>query len=126
MINNLLHYLDLQSKNRQPTMIAKNKNRKSVSLPVIPQYIALVSGITIQPFLATFQKSQTWDFNGFLSWLIFALIIAVAIFPAVYRSAFDPSSNLFVQLCTIFSSGIGWQSLFATTIITSSAYHLKS
>ena len=115
MINNLLHYLDLQSGNRQLTVIAKNKE-KSVPLPVIPQYIALVLGITIQPYLVAFQKHQDWDFHNLFSWLIFALITAVTIFPAVYKKTFDPSSSLFVQLCTIFSAGVGWQSLFAITM----------
>ena len=59
MIDNLLRYLDLQSENRQLAMVAKDKGRKSVSLPVIPQYIALVLGITLQPYLARVpRKSQ--------------------------------------------------------------------
>ena len=66
MIDNLLRYLDLQSENRQPTVMAKNKDRKSVSLPVIPQYIALVLGITIQPYLAAFQKIWTLE----IRWLM--------------------------------------------------------
>ena len=112
MINNLLHYLDLQSGNRQLTVIAKNKE-KSVPLPVIPQYIALVLGIMIQPYLVTFQNTGHWKFDDLVNWLIFALITAVTIFPTVYKKTFDPSSSLFVQLCTIFSSGVGWQSLSA-------------
>jgi hypothetical protein len=35
----------------------------------------------------------------------------VLIFPAVYRNAFDPQKPLFVQLCAIFASGVGWQGL---------------
>ena len=114
MIDNFLRYLDLQSENRRLTVMSKH--RKSTSLPVIPQYIALVSGITIQPYLAAFQQTGHWKFDGLWGWLIFSLVIALAIFPAVYKKAFDPSSNLFVQLCTVFSFGIGWQSLFATAI----------
>jgi hypothetical protein len=34
------------------------------------------------------------------------------IFPGVYKSAFDPGKPLFVQLCAIFTAGVGWQSLF--------------
>jgi hypothetical protein len=115
MINNLLHYLDLQSGNRQLTVMAKNKE-KSVPLPVIPQYIALVLGIMIQPYLVTFQNTGHWKFDDLVNWLIFALITAVTIFPTVYKKTFDPSSSLFVQLCTIFSAGVGWQSLFAITM----------
>jgi hypothetical protein len=114
MINKLIHYLDLQSENRQLNVVAKhNKNRKSVPLPVIPQYIALVLGIMIQPYLVTFQNTGHWKFDDLVNWLIFALITAVTIFPTVYKKTFDPNSSLFVQLCTIFSSGVGWQSLSA-------------
>jgi hypothetical protein len=124
MINKLIHYLDLQSENRQLNVVAKhNKNRKSVPLPVIPQYIALVLGITLQPYLVAFQNGNTWNFHDLVSWLIFALITAVTIFPTVYKKTFDPSSSLFVQLCTIFSSGVGWQSLFAMTMAMTSAKH---
>jgi hypothetical protein len=121
MINNLIRYLDLQSEKRQQGVMVQGKH--SVSLPVIPQYIALVSGIMIQPYLARFQQDQVWKFDHWPGWLFFALVIATTIFPAVYKKAFDPSSNLFVQLCTIFSSGIGWQSLFATAITPSIHTH---
>jgi hypothetical protein len=123
MINKLIHYLDLQSENRQLKVMSKNKDRKSVPLPVIPQYIALVLGIVLQPYLVAFQKTGNWDLHGFVSWLIFALITAVAIFPMVYKKTFDPNSSLFVQLCTIFSAGVGWQSLFAIAIYQPSTTH---
>jgi hypothetical protein len=127
MINKLIHYLDLQSENRQLTVMAKDKNRKSVPLPVIPQYIALVLGITLQPYLVIFQQTGHWKFHGFGGWLIFALIIAITIFPNVYKKTFDPSSNLFIQLCTIFSSGMGWQSICTTafTSATEAATHIQ-
>ena len=117
MIDNLIRYLDLQSEKRQLNVMSKhNKHSKSVSLPVIPQYIALVLGIMVQPYLVAFQKGYTWNFHGLVSWLIFALITATTIFPTVYKKTFDPSSSLFVQFCTIFSSGVGWQSLFAIVV----------
>ena len=120
MLDNLLRYLDLQSEKRQLSLVSKEKNRKSVSLPVIPQYIVLVLGITLQPYLVAFQTNHNWDFHGLVSWLIFALITAVTIFPTVYKKTFDPNSSLFVQLCTIFSAGVGWQSLFAIIVHKSS------
>ncbi len=123
MIDNLLRYLDLQSEHRLLNVTAPGKGAKSKALPVIPQYIALVLGITIQPYWLAFQETGNWNFDGLVSWLIFALITAVTIFPAVYKKTFDPSSNLFVQLCTIFSSGVGWQSLFAIAIHHSSTNH---
>jgi membrane protein YdbS with pleckstrin-like domain len=120
MINNLLRYLDLQSEKRLLSLTAKDKNRKSVSLPVIPQYIVLVLGITLQPYLVAFQENHNWNLQGLAGWLIFALITAVTIFPIVYKKTFDPNSSLFVQLCTIFSAGVGWQSLFAIVVHKSS------
>jgi membrane protein YdbS with pleckstrin-like domain len=123
MIDNLLRYLDLQSENRQLTVMPRNKDRKPVALPVIPQYITLVLGITLQPYWVAFQENHNWDFKGLTSWLIFALITAVTIFPIVYKKTFDPSSSLFVQLCTIFSAGVGWQSLIAIAIHKSSTNH---
>ena len=113
MINNLLRYLDLQSEQRHLNVTAKDKGTKSKALPVTPQYLALVLGITIQPYLVAFQQTGHWKFDDLANWLIFALITAVTIFPTVYKKTFDPSSSLFVQLCTIFSAGVGWQSLFA-------------
>ncbi len=120
MIDNLLRYLDLQSEHRYLNVKAKDKGMKSKALPVIPQYIALVAGITLQPYLVAFQTNHNWDFHGLVSWLIFALITAVTIFPIVYKKTFDPNSSLFVQLCTIFSAGVGWQSLFAIVVHKSS------
>jgi hypothetical protein len=119
MTDKLLRYLDLQSEKRQLPVTSK-KDKKSVSLPVIPQYIALVLGIMIQPYLVAFQNTGHWKFDDLVNWLIFALITAVTIFPTVYKKTFDPSSSLFVQLCTIFSAGVGWQSLFTITMPHSS------
>ena len=120
MIDNLLRYLDLQSEQRHPNVTVKDKGPKSKALPVIPQYVALVLGITIQPYLVAFQENHNWNLQGLASWLIFALITAVTIFPIVYKKTFDPNSSLFVQLCIIFSAGVGWQSLFAIVVHKSS------
>jgi hypothetical protein len=78
---------------------------------VAPQYAALLVGVLFQPFFDAFQQSQAWDFRW--QWVLFALIVTFAIFPAVYRRAWDPDKPMFVQLCTIFSAGLGWQSLLA-------------
>jgi hypothetical protein len=42
----------------------------------------------------------------------FALLMAIALLPAVYKNAFDPEKPILVQLCALFASGLGWQSLF--------------
>ena len=81
--------------------------------PVIPQYLALATGVTAEPFVHQFIRDRTVDLAGaFGTHLLFGLIVALIAFPAVYRNAFDPERPIFVQLCAIFASGIGWQSLF--------------
>lgn len=111
MINQLIGYFDLQSDRRglQPEQQAEGRR-----FPVVPQYVALVLGIVVQPFLAAFQKTGMWSLHGLLPWAIFSTIAGLIIFPAVYKKSFDPDGNLFVQLCTIFASGLGWQSLLQT------------
>jgi hypothetical protein len=115
-MNKLIRYFDLQSKNRHLKAEAHSKGANAPSLPVIPQYLALVLGIAVQPFLSEFQKTRTWDLAGWQGWLVFAALVGLVIFPAVYKKAFDAQSPLFLQFCAIFSAGMGWQSLFATAV----------
>lgn len=83
-------------------------------VPVIPQYLALAAGIVVEPFLHEFMETHGFD----LTWsrvgaqLAFGLVMGLIVFPGVYKNAFDPTRPIFVQLCAIFASGIGWQSLF--------------
>jgi hypothetical protein len=113
MLNSLIRYFDLQASYRPngPKAQAAGANP---SLPVIPQYIALVLGIAVQPFLAQFQQTRKWDLSGWQGWMIFSILVGLIVFPAVYKRSFDPQSNLFVQLCATFASGLGWQSLMQT------------
>ena len=110
MIDKIIRYLDLQSEKRQQKIMARSKSKSKgkdmdmdpVSLPVIPQYIALVSGVMIQPYLATFQQTRSWEFHDWPGWLLFALIIAATIFPAVYKKAFDLSFLICLALSNSF------------------------
>jgi hypothetical protein len=85
----------------------------SAKPPVLPQYFALAAGVVAEPFVHAFIKNGNFGGVG-NPWtlLIFGLLIAIIIFPGVYKNAFDPERPIFVQLCAIFASGIGWQSLF--------------
>lgn len=82
---------------------------------VFPQYIALLGGIVVQPFLEYYIQHNDWSFT----WqtigarTLFGLLVGLAIFPAVYRRAWDNDSPLFVQLGSVFSAGLGWQTLFS-------------
>jgi len=93
----------------------KGRRNKSPS-HWVPQYISLILGILIQPFFAAYQQTGNWNFAGFSGRILFALIVGLAIFPAVYKSAFDPDKPLFVQLCAIFAAGMGWESLLKTAL----------
>ena len=81
--------------------------------PVLPQYLALAAGVATEPFVHQFTQDRTFDIAGAIGiHLLFGLIVAIVVFPGVYRNAFDPERPIFVQLCAIFASGIVWQSLF--------------
>lgn len=82
----------------------------------LPQYLTLVLGIVVQPFFAAYQQTGQWNFNGITGRVLFASIVGVVVFPAVYKKAFDPDKPLFVQLCAIFAVGMGWESLLRTAL----------
>ncbi len=108
-MNGIIRYFDLQSARRG---VAAGYAAR-VPLSVFPQYLALVLGITVQPFLAQFQITHKWslDYGEWASWFAFALITGLLVFPAVYKKAFDPDKPYFVQFCAIFTAGVGWKSL---------------
>jgi hypothetical protein len=83
--------------------------------PVLPQYFAVLLGIIAEPFFNAYRTT-----GGFgkvklsIGLLVFSVIVACLILPAVYKNAFDPDKPLFVQLCAIFAAGVGWQTLLAS------------
>jgi len=115
---NLKSYFDLNSgvgrRTRKPSALdVAPKSPKYV----LPQYLALVLGVIIQPFLQSFQKDGHWpDLGSICGRLVFGIIVGILIFPGVYKNAWDPEKPLFVQLCAIVASGLGWQTLLATAI----------
>jgi len=110
-INAIVRYFDLQS-GRRPTAAVPH-GAGGPSYPVLPQYLALVVGIVVQPYLSYYVQHGEWvlDPSSFLGRLAFGLIVGALAFPALYKNAFDPARPLFVQLCAIFAGGIGWQSV---------------
>jgi len=111
-LNDVIGYFDLQSHRR--TLLPEQQAANGQSFPVWPQYAALVLGIAVQPFFAKFQQTHMWNLDGWQGWVVFSLIAGILIFPGIYKKTFDASGNLWVQLCAIFASGIGWQSLLET------------
>jgi hypothetical protein len=83
---------------------------------VWPQYAALVAGVFAQPLLEGYRQSGSWDLSRAWARVPFALLVGLAVFPAVYRRTLDPEKPLFVQLCLIFAAGLGWQSLWALAV----------
>lgn len=82
---------------------------------VWPQYLALLLGIIAEPFFTAYRNTGSFG-NVRLSvpLLVVSAIVACLLLPGVYKSAFDAGKPLFVQLCTIFAAGIGWQTLLAS------------
>jgi len=111
--NRLVEYFDLQSKRRAMAAQPRTGQPPPPAPPVFPQYIALVLGIVAQPYVEHYARTGGWDVSvhDILGRVIFGLLVGVAIFPKVYKSAFDPDRPFIVQLCAIFAAGLGWQSL---------------
>jgi hypothetical protein len=77
----------------------------------IPQYLALFAGILLQKFFTAYLETGAWQLKGFWGWFAAALVLGLMGFPAVYRRSLDPEKPLPVQLCVIFTAGMGWQSI---------------
>lgn len=106
------NYFDLQSQERGAR--GQGFADPGKKLLVIPQYLALVLGIGVQPFLAAYQATGKWSLLGLWGWVVFAVIVGLIIFPSVYKNSFDTSKPIFVQFCMIFAAGMGWESLLST------------
>jgi hypothetical protein len=116
-LNSSVRYFDLASETRSGGAYAVADSGTKPA-PWFPQYIALVLGIIMQPPFEHFRNTNPheWAFASMPVWIPFALIVAIVIFPAIYKNAFDPTKPIFVQLCTIFASGLGWQALLQTAV----------
>lgn len=110
--NDILRYFDLQSERRSNNAVAQGKGGAKAA-PVWPQYLVLVLGIVVQPYLQYYLQAGTWSLtvSSVIGRVAFGAIVGALAFPAVYKKAFDPDKPLPVQLCTIFAAGIGWQSV---------------
>lgn len=117
MLNNLIRYFDLQSATRS----AKAEGHAaSDRAPVFPQYAALALGVIVEPFLRHYIETGSWavELRTVIGRIVFGLIIAVVILPSVYRSSFDPTKPILVQLAALFPMGLGWQSLLNAAVET--------
>lgn len=115
-MNKIIRYFDLASEIRPKIAKARSENQ-----PVPPanwqlQYLALLLGIIVQRFFHQYMTTGTWNLSGLGGWVIASIILAIVIFPGIYKNSFDPERPIFVQLCVIFTSGMGWQSLASTIL----------
>lgn len=118
-MNKVLEYFDLGSDARrrqaaiQPLAAA---NGQPQEIHWLPQYIALLLGILVQPMFQKYMATGKWDVNGFGGWLIASAVVSAMAFPGVYKKTFEADKPLFVQLCVIFTAGTGWQTLVSTAL----------
>ena len=114
-MNSIIRYFDLASTRRPAIPTAQAAAPK---LYVLPQYVALVLGIMIEPYFQRYQLIHQWQWyiEGIFGRVLFALIVGLMIFPAVYKNAFDETKPWFVQVCPIFTAGVGWQALLGTVM----------
>jgi hypothetical protein len=122
MPNPIVRYFDLRSPagtvrpGRGPAVSAAKRAAapSAEHAAVLPQYGAVTLGVLADPLLRNYIETQsfTLDFAGIAARTGFALLMAIALLPAVYKNAFDPDKPILIQLCALFASGLGWQSLF--------------
>lgn len=109
-MNNLIRYFDLVSNYRRVGHIATSESQET-KLTVLPQYAALLVGIIVQPFLQEYINTKEWKIESLGGWAIASIFISLMAFPAVYKNSIDATKPLFVQLCVIFTAGMGWQTI---------------
>lgn len=92
-----------------PTLAAAPE---ATELSAWPQYLAFCAGVFIEPFLAGYQKTGHWNFDGGWGRLLFALVMGIIAFAQIYQRALtDQPKSLLALLSSIFVSGIGWQTI---------------
>lgn len=122
MLNDVVRYFDLHSPTGtlRPVGGPAASAKKRAAAPgaehaaVLPQYGAVALGVLADPLLRNYIETKSFavDVPSIAAGTGFALLMAIAILPAVYKNAFDPEKPIMVQLSALFASGLGWQSLF--------------
>ncbi|MHC1740158.1 MAG: hypothetical protein AB9897_03490 [Anaerolineaceae bacterium] len=78
-----------------------------------PQYLVLVLGMLVQPCFAASQQGLALILPGEYILVIIAIVSGLLLLPAVYKNSIDPDKPMIMQLCLIFTAGVGWQSFIA-------------
>jgi hypothetical protein len=112
MLNGIVNYFDLRT--AVESLVPKRGAVKRAAsetaekhAAVLPQYGAVALGVLADPLLRNYIETHNFalDFAGVAGRTGFALLMAIALLPAVYKNAFDPDKPL-VQLCALFASGL--------------------
>ncbi|WP_152630598.1 hypothetical protein [Thalassospira sp. HJ] len=116
MINKVLSYFDLQSNYR--STIPSGQRGSDNHARIFPQYIAVLAGVFVEPFLRHYSDHGTWSIEFSTIWgqLLFSAVAAVLILPSVYKSSFDPQKPIALQLIALVPIGLGWQSALASLL----------
>jgi hypothetical protein len=112
----IIEYFDLGSPARAFRKAMPVGEAPQTPIPWLPQYIALLIGIVVQPFFQRYMATGGWKLEGFWGWLAGSAVLSAMAFPGVYKKTFDVERPLFVQLCVIFTAGTGWQTLVSTAL----------
>ena len=104
MLDGVVRYFDLHSPTgtltpaRGPASSAKKRAAapSAEHAAVLPQYGAVTLGVLADPLLRNYidTKSFALDISGIAAGTGFALLMAIAILPAVYKNAFDPDKPI--------------------------------
>ena len=118
MNNKVTQYFDLNAEIRELPAAGRPKDGGAPTIRAWPQWLTLLAGIIVQPYLATYRATGAWNFElaDFWVWLVFSIIVAFVLFPSVYKKAFDATKPIGVLLAPIFTAGIGWEAIFSTAI----------
>jgi hypothetical protein len=118
MITKVIGYFDLYGSLR--TRGARAFSTGEPSTPsnawILAHFLALLIGIIAKPFVDAYKIGGTNQFQFSLPLIIFSSIVAVAVFPAVFKKSFDKQNPGVVQLCITFASGLGYQTLFSAVV----------
>jgi hypothetical protein len=119
-MNKLLRYFDINADvkaGQAPLGRALTPEEKKRQPKAWPQWLALLAGIYIQPALTDFRRTGQWNFAlAGWQWFLFSAIVAIVIFPSVYRAAFDDKRPWLVHFAPIFTAGLGWEALFGAAV----------
>jgi hypothetical protein len=121
IMNKIIKYFDLVSQYRVGEAKAVANPNGALQLHWLPQYVALVIGVFFQPLYKSFMETQSIHLEHVWMWAGVSIFIGLIIFPVVYKGSFDPTKPIFVQLCVIFTGGLGWQSLIGTAMQAATA-----